>query len=87
MIENIKNLDDLNTPCLILDKEILKNNCDNVLRRCKNFQVNLRPHVKTPKCIEVVKVALNNDIGPITVSTLQEAEYFASSKAATTQVC
>ena len=80
MKQNIKKIDNLNTPCLILDKEILKNNCNSVLRRCKDLEVSLRPHVKTPKCIEVVKIALNNHTGPITVSTLQEAEYFASSK-------
>tara|TARA_B100000131_G_scaffold322246_1_gene375547 strand:+ start:2537 stop:3682 length:1146 start_codon:yes stop_codon:yes gene_type:complete len=80
MTQNIKNLANLDTPCLILDKEILKTNCKNVLLKCKELQVNLRPHVKTPKCIEVVKVALNNETGPITVSTLKEAEYFASSK-------
>ena len=80
MAQNIKNLANLETPCLILDKEILKTNCKNVLLKCKELQVNLRPHVKTPKCIEVVKVALNNETGPITVSTLKEAEYFASSK-------
>ena len=79
MKQNIKKIDTLNTPCLILDKEILKNNCNNVFAKCKNLGVNLRPHVKTAKCTEVAKIALNNEIGPITVSTLQEAEYFASS--------
>ena len=36
----------------------------------------LRPHVKTAKCIEVTRVALGAAPGPITVSTLREAEDF-----------
>src|SRR5437899_420846 len=36
----------------------------------------LRPHVKTAKNLEVARLALGADTGPITVSTLREAEYF-----------
>jgi D-serine deaminase-like pyridoxal phosphate-dependent protein len=38
--------------------------------------VNLRPHVKTAKCAEVVRLALQGQAGGITVSTLKEAEQF-----------
>jgi D-serine deaminase-like pyridoxal phosphate-dependent protein len=73
----IKNLENLETPCLILDKSLLKKNCLKVRKKCHELKTTLRPHVKTPKCIEVAKIALDNNIGPITVSTLKEAEYFA----------
>jgi D-serine deaminase-like pyridoxal phosphate-dependent protein len=36
----------------------------------------LRPHVKTAKSVEVTQRALDAPTGPITVSTLREAEYF-----------
>jgi len=36
----------------------------------------LRPHVKTAKNVEVARMAVGADAGPITVSTLREAEYF-----------
>jgi D-serine deaminase-like pyridoxal phosphate-dependent protein len=38
--------------------------------------VPLRPHVKTPKCIEVAQLAMRSRSGPITVSTLKEADQF-----------
>ncbi|MBS0561183.1 MAG: alanine racemase [Proteobacteria bacterium] len=38
----------------------------------------LRPHMKTAKCIEVARMALEGQPGGITVSTLAEAEYFAA---------
>ena len=74
-----KKIEDLETPCLIVDKQKLDNNCAKILKRCKDLNIALRPHVKTPKSINIVRIALNNKVGPITVSTLQEAEYFASS--------
>ena len=75
----IKNLEELDTPCLVLDKTRLEKNCSFAREKCIELKTNLRPHVKTPKSIEVAKIALDNQVGPITVSTLQEAEYFANS--------
>ena len=75
----INNLNELNTPCLILDKNLLEKNCNKAREKCSELNTTLRPHVKTPKSIEVAKIALGKDVGPITVSTLEEAEYFASS--------
>ena len=74
----IQNLEELDTPCLILDKSLLEKNCYKARKKCVELNTILRPHVKTPKSIEVAKIALDNQEGPITVSTLNEAEYFAS---------
>ena len=74
----IQNLEELNTPCLILDKSLLEKNCSKARKKCLELNTILRPHVKTPKSIEIAKIALDNQEGPITVSTLNEAEYFAS---------
>ena len=72
------NFMDIETPCLLLDLNILKKNCEQMRNKCLSLNTTLRPHVKTPKNIEIAKIALNKDVGPITVSTLQEAEYFSS---------
>ena len=74
----IQNLEELETPCLILDKSLLEKNCFKARKKCLELNTILRPHVKTPKSIEIAKIALDNQEGPITVSTLNEAEYFAS---------
>ena len=66
----------LDTPALLLDGEKLERNCDRMRERLAAHRVTLRPHVKTAKCIEVAVTALRASAGPITVSTLREAEYF-----------
>ena len=74
----IQNLEEVDTPCLILDKSLLEKNCFKARKKCLELNTILRPHLKTPKSIEIAKIALDNQEGPITVSTLNEAEYFAS---------
>src|ERR1700761_8454450 len=71
-------LADLPTPCLILDRGILKRNLLVMANTLKRLNVPLRPHMKTAKSIEVARLALEGQPGGITVSTLAEAEYFAS---------
>ena len=70
-------LDDLPTPCLVLDLGVLRRNLaamrDAVAR---HPGLRLRPHLKTAKSREVARLA-TPDFGPITVSTLAEAGYFA----------
>ncbi|HSN20200.1 MAG TPA: alanine racemase [Usitatibacter sp.] len=67
----------LDTPSLLLDADKLERNCDRMRERLAAQRVTLRPHVKTAKCVEVAVTALRAPSGPITVSTLREAEYFA----------
>jgi D-serine deaminase-like pyridoxal phosphate-dependent protein len=69
-------LKDLDTPALLLDIEKLERNCEAMRRRVNSHGVALRPHVKTAKSVEVVQRALDAPSGPITVSTVREAEYF-----------
>ncbi|MDE2349526.1 MAG: alanine racemase, partial [Gammaproteobacteria bacterium] len=70
-------LDDIETPSLVLDVTRMERNIDRLTRRLTSFGVSFRPHVKTAKSIDVVERLLGDRAGPITVSTLQEAEYFA----------
>jgi D-serine deaminase-like pyridoxal phosphate-dependent protein len=71
-------LDDLPTPCLVLDRQILIRNLESMARTVARQGVALRPHMKTAKSIDVARLALAlPPTSGITVSTLAEAEYFA----------
>jgi D-serine deaminase-like pyridoxal phosphate-dependent protein len=69
---------DLETPCLLLDHGRLLRNIDRMRQRCRALGVALRPHVKTPKSLEIARLMHDDRPGPITVSTLREAEHFAT---------
>ena len=71
-------LDDLPTPCLVLDRTILKRNIATMAAALARHNVPLRPHMKTAKSIDVARLAVAGQPGGITVSTLAEAEYFAA---------
>lgn len=65
------------TPALILDRNKLDTNIDRMTNRFKSLGVNLRPHLKTSKSIDVARRAVAGNFGGITVSTFREVEYFA----------
>ncbi|MFN0301454.1 MAG: DSD1 family PLP-dependent enzyme [Burkholderiales bacterium] len=69
-------LDELDTPCLVLDAGKVERNIARMRAKVHGLGSTLRPHVKTPKCIEVARLAHAGANGPITVSTLKEADYF-----------
>jgi D-serine deaminase-like pyridoxal phosphate-dependent protein len=69
-------LDDLPTPCLVLDRTILARNIHAMASALSRLHVPLRPHMKTAKSIEVARLATRDQPGGITVSTVAEAEYF-----------
>ena len=66
----------LETPCLLLDADRLERNCARLRERLRPHGVRLRQHVKTAKCEQVARLAAGG-VGPITVSTLKEADRFA----------
>jgi len=70
-------LEDLQTPCLVLDKGKLEGNLKRMSDTVRKNGVALRPHLKTAKSAEVARMALAGEAGGMTVSTLAEAEYFA----------
>ena len=72
------NLAELPTPCLVLDRAILRRNIARMAQTVARHGVALRPHMKTAKSIDVARLALQDQPGGITVSTLAEAEYFAA---------
>lgn len=71
-------LDLLDTPCLLLDETRMTRNIERLNGLMAGHGVQLRPHLKTPKSIEVARRVMARPEGPAAVSTLQEAEQFAA---------
>ena len=67
---------DIPTPALLLDHRRLQANADRMRSRVAQLGVALRPHVKTSKSIDVLRVLSGGTDVPVTVSTLAEARYF-----------
>jgi len=66
----------LSTPALLLDPVKLVRNAARMRDKVGKLGVALRPHVKTSKSIDVLRVLAGGGEVPITVSTLAEARYF-----------
>lgn len=71
-------LDTLDTPCLLLDEARMTRNIERLNALMAGHGVQLRPHLKTPKSIDVARRLMASPQGPAAVSTLQEAEQFAA---------
>ena len=71
-------LEQLETPALLLDEALMDRNIARMRGRLRELGVAFRPHVKTNKSIDVARRTMETPEGPITVSTLLEAEYFAA---------
>lgn len=70
-------INELPTPALLLDLDILERNLEHMQDHANTLNVALRPHIKTHKCIEIGNRQLALGARGITVSTLYEAEQFA----------
>ena len=68
----------LETPALLLSQPKMAANIARMQQRIGALGVAFRPHVKTAKCLPVVRAMLGADAGAITVSTLREADEFAA---------
>jgi D-serine deaminase-like pyridoxal phosphate-dependent protein len=76
LVNNPETIFDLQTPALLLDRPRLERNAARMRARVAELGVALRPHVKTSKSIDVLRVLSGGGEVPITVSTLAEARYF-----------
>jgi D-serine deaminase-like pyridoxal phosphate-dependent protein len=72
-----QSIHDLVTPSLLLDRNRLDRNIARLADHARHLGVVLRPHMKTAKSIDVARRVFPDGPGPITVSTIAEAEYFA----------
>ena len=66
----------MDTPAALIDTVKMQRNIQRMQQRANGLGVQLRPHVKTHKCAEVVAAQIAAGASGITVSTLKEAEYF-----------
>src|SRR5262245_14992196 len=69
-------LSEIATPAALIDEARMTRNIARMQERMGALGVRLRPHVKTPKCIEVARLQEAAGADGITVSTLKEAEQF-----------
>lgn len=71
-------LSELGTPTLVLDADRMARNIARMQGALGRHGVRLRTHVKTCKSVPVALAVAGGSPGPITVSTLREAEQFAA---------
>lgn len=65
------------TPFAVVDVSKVRRNIERLSTRAERLGVALRPHVKTAKSLDVAALLHHGAPGPVTVSTLAEAEAFA----------
>ena len=67
---------DVETPALLLHRDVMERNLKQMADRARRLGVLLRPHIKTHKCLELGRRQVAYGAHGITVSTLFEAEAF-----------
>jgi len=67
----------LDTPSLLLNIDILKENIQQIVDFSRAHQVDYRPHVKTHKSIDIAQMQIKKGAVGITVATVGEAETMA----------
>jgi len=72
-------IDDLQTPCLLVDRARLEQNLDRMQARADDAGVSLRPHAKTHKCPALAREQIDRGAMGLTVATCAEAESFVQS--------
>ncbi len=70
-------LNQVTTPAFLVDRAVLGGNCARMLEKARASGVSFRPHVKTHKVPAIGRLQHGGTPGPVTVSTLAEAESFA----------
>ncbi|WP_030603172.1 DSD1 family PLP-dependent enzyme [Streptomyces achromogenes] len=73
----VRTLADPDTPFAVVDAHRARRNIARLRARADRLGVGLRPHVKTAKSLDAAALLHDGTPGPVTVSTLAEAEAFA----------
>lgn len=68
---------DLQTPCLVVDRDVLGGNLVAMAGHARDHGVALRPHAKTHKCMEIARRQVALGAVGLTVATVGEGEVFA----------
>ncbi|MCJ7746731.1 MAG: alanine racemase, partial [Desulfobacterales bacterium] len=64
----------LDTPCLVMDEEILEKNIRAMQAHAASFGKQLRPHAKTHKCSHIARMQMEAGCTGICVAKVSEAE-------------
>lgn len=65
---------ELDTPCLIIDKNALETNLNTMRLHSEKYQVGIRPHCKTHKCSKLAKLQMEYGAIGVCVAKISEAE-------------
>lgn len=69
--------DSIDTPALLLNKETMEQNLNDIVQFARKHHVAYRPHIKTHKSVEIAKKQLDAGAVGVTVATVGEAEVMA----------
>lgn len=72
------NTESIGTPCLLIDKDRLSTNLENMQRKADASGVRLRPHTKTHKSIDLARRQLDQGASGIAVAKVGEAEIYVA---------
>ncbi len=72
-----KSLDDLSTPAVLVDLDVLERNIARMASRAREAGVRLRPHAKTHKCPQIGRLQRAAGAWGLSVAKVGEAEVFA----------
>ena len=75
---NPVHLDELPTPCLLLDLDLFEANLDKMSRNASRHSIGLRPHAKTHKCPEIARRQVEAGALGACTATIHEAEVLAA---------
>lgn len=70
-------LDGLDTPFLAVDLAVMDRNIERLAGRLRGTGIQLRPHAKSHKCVEIAQRQIDSGAIGLTVATIGEAEVFA----------
>ena len=62
----------IETPCVLLDKSRLQDNIHRIQKIADAQHVNVRPHIKTHKCLEILQ--LQDEVGAVGITTSKTDE-------------
>jgi D-serine deaminase-like pyridoxal phosphate-dependent protein len=74
MNTSVRNKSDLDTPCLVLDLDILERNLEKMQAVARQAGKNLRPHAKTHKCSAVAQKQIEAGAIGVCAAKVSEAE-------------
>jgi len=85
---HIEDASTIDSPALLVFPAVVGNNIDNALKMVVDLPTtSLRPHVKTVKCQEVIRLAMEKGIDHFKCSTISEAELLGMTGAKDVLLC